>query len=438
MAESEKKVRNQHRSKFHVNYWRSAVFRLQPGGCWWAQLQHRGRRQKFSLDTRVKAAAAARALYVYKQLQAGKSWDEAFATFRPEIVRRDPMTVGDLLDELSEKVDPNKLRGYAVAFRKIVSDIFKIDDGKAKFDYRSGGRQRWIDKVHAVRLADLTPERVQRWKIDFLKRAGDNPIRLRSARISVNSFLRRAKSLFSPELTKHLTHVPSSPFADIKFEPRQSQRYFSTINVEQLTSAATKELAAADPPAFLVFLLALGAGLRRLEIDRLEWSAFQWDKNTIHIGPTAHFDVKTEHSLGDIPIDDELMSIFRGYHAKAKSNFVIESPTAWRKGAMSDGYRAEKIFDRLIEWLRGQGITAKKPLHTLRKEFGSQLCAKAGIYVASRMLRHADIAITAQHYLDQPRQATSGLGALLKTANDGKIVPIEEETCSGIAEMRRR
>lgn len=43
------------------------------------------------------------------------------------------------------------------------------------------------------------------------------------------------------------------------------------------------------------------------------------------------------------------------------------------------------------------GITAIKPLHELRKEFGSQLCAKYGIYAASRMLRHADIAITAQH-----------------------------------------
>ncbi len=58
-------------------------------------------------------------------------------------------------------------------------------------------------------------------------------------------------------------------------------------------------------------------------------------------------------------------------------------------------------------------MTAIKPLHELRKEFGSQVCAKYGIFAASRMLRHADIAITAQHYLDQKERVTIGMGNLL-------------------------
>ena len=37
-----------------------------------------------------------------------------------------------------------------------------------------------------------------------------------------------------------------------------------------------------------------------------------------------------------------------------------------------------------------RAVTALKPLHELRQEFVSQLCAKYGIYAASRMLRHAD------------------------------------------------
>jgi len=58
-----------------------------------------------------------------------------------------------------------------------------------------------------------------------------------------------------------------------------------------------------------------------------------------------------------------------------------------------------------------KGVTAVKPLHELRKEFGSQLCAKYGTYAASRMLRLADIAITAQHYLDQKERVTVGMGS---------------------------
>jgi hypothetical protein len=72
--------------------------------------------------------------------------------------------------------------------------------------------------------------------------------------------------------------------------------------------------------------LALGAGLRRIEIDSLEWSVFRWNQNVIRIEPTEHFDLKTEHSIGDVSVDPELMSVFRGYAARARSNFVIETP----------------------------------------------------------------------------------------------------------------
>jgi len=42
-----------------------------------------------------------------------------------------------------------------------------------------------------------------------------------------------------------------------------------------------------------------------------------------------------------------------------------------------------------------------------------------------------DIAITAAHYIDRPGQATSGLGALLKAAQDEKIIALEEQSLSG-------
>jgi hypothetical protein len=93
--------------------------------------------------------------------------------------------------------------------------------------------------------------------------------------------MRRAKSLFAPAAVKHLSvELPTPlPFTGIKFEPLQSMRYRSTIETEALTKKARKELAKDDPDAFLAFLLALGVGLRRIEIDRLGWDAFRWNKN---------------------------------------------------------------------------------------------------------------------------------------------------------------
>ena len=58
-------------------------------------------------------------------------------------------------------------------------------------------------------------------------------------------------------------------------------------------------------------------------------------------------------------------------------------------------------------------MTAFKPLHELRNEFGSQVCAKYGIYAASRMLRHTDIRVTTEHYLDMKERTPIGLGNLL-------------------------
>jgi hypothetical protein len=67
----------------------------------------------------------------------------------------------------------------------------------------------------------------------------------------------------------------------------------------------------------------------------------------------------------------------------------------------------------LAGWLKRCGITSDKPIHVLRKEYGSQICARYGIFVASKALRHADIHITSQHYLDQNTNAKPGLGFML-------------------------
>ena len=222
-------------SKKLVTHWEKAIYRRRPGGNFWCRIQHAGRREQFTLRTPIKHVAAQRARDLYLAVIT-EGWDAALAKLKPELapVARDRSTIGEFLDELKATADirPKTLEGYAVALRKIVSDAFKIDGGREKFDYRKGGRQRWIERIHAIRLSELTPKRMQQWKRDFLDRAGDDPIRGRAARISVNSFLRRAKSLFAPDAVKHLTiQLPSPlPFEGVRFEPRQSQRYFSTID----------------------------------------------------------------------------------------------------------------------------------------------------------------------------------------------------------------
>ena len=96
--------------------------------------------------------------------------------------------------------------------------------------------------------------------------------------------------------------------------------YRSGFNVEALLESAREELATEKPEQWKIFLLGAMAGLRRNEIDKLPWSAFRWEEGVIHIATTEYFRPKSLASENDIPVDPELMEIFRGYHARAQGS----------------------------------------------------------------------------------------------------------------------
>jgi len=162
----------------------------------------------------------------------------------------------------------------------------------------------------------------------------------------------------------------------------------------------------------MIFLLAVTSGLRRKEIDLLEWPSFRFKDNVIRIEPTQFFHPKSQDSIAEIQIDSEIMAIFRQYHAKAKGTFVIPSGHPPKTISRGDYYRCESHFDRLNAWLRTKGVNTQKPLHTLRKEYGSLINKAHGIHAASKALRHADISVTNNFYTDSRAQVTPGLGKL--------------------------
>jgi integrase len=175
-----------------------------------------------------------------------------------------------------------------------------------------------------------------------------------------------------------------------------------------------------DPERLKMFLLAVMAGLRRKEIDLLEWKSLRWPKNVIRIEPTEFFHPKSEHSVDDVEVDPELMEILRGFHARASGPFVIEAPGRPAKRVDWQYYRCDSIFDSLTAWLREKGVRTQRPLHTLRKEFGSLVRQAHGIHAASKALRHGSLSVSSQFYVESRKRATSGLGALLISPLAGK------------------
>lgn len=388
-------------------------------GSFGCRIQAQGRREFFPLRTSNKSAAATKAARIYTDV-AALGWDAAIAKHRPDEKRTKGALTGDLIREASALADvrPATLAANVSAFRRIVASVAKIDATKGRFARCGDGRGAWLAAVDAVPLEKVTPAAVEAWKLAFVaSRSANDENKARSARNTANATLRSAKSLFSKRLLRFITQrleLPSPlPFDGVEFFPRQSMRYVSTIDVKKIIAQAGTELATTDSEAFKAFILCLFAGLRRNEADKLRWSSVDLGAGFIRIEAHEHFAPKAETSLAEIPLDADVIPILRGMKAKSpKAEYVLEgvSPKTsltWRP------YRADETFARLGAWLKAQGVKSRTPLHTLRKEAGSLICQSSGLFAASRFLRHADVAITAQHYAAQKDRVTIGLGSFL-------------------------
>lgn len=430
-------VKSPRPSRASVAYWRDRVYRPKTKkgelcANYGAMVCYQRRREYFNLHTPNKDAAAQRAVRIFRFL-ADKGWNETLIEFKPAKAvnpKNLPDTVGALIEtaiELSSARAQSK-NGYAKAFRRIVTEIEGIESG-GRYDGMGGGNEKWKKRVDSVPLSRITPDKVQSWKNRFLESAGDDAVARRSRVSTFNGILGNCKSLFSRKFIHFLRErvaLPDSlPFDGITKEKGPALRYRSKIDAQAIVEKATEELAKSNPEALKIILLAGVCGLRRSEIDYLLWDAFDFSSRELHIENSMYHQLKSEDSAGVVDLDDNLTAIFRGFFASAEGEFVIESEGAVKRRAGSGSYRCGPHWRFVIAWLRENGVKAQKPVHELRKEIGSLIAAEHGIYAASRYLRHSDIRITTQYYVDKKRRVTPALSASLRL--EKKIVPIASE-----------
>ena len=183
-----------------------------------------------------------------------------------------------------------------------------------------------------------------------------------------------------------------------------------------MLQTAVNELALDRTEELKAFLLGLTLGLRRREIDLLQWQSFDFVAGTLRIMPTKWYQLKTNESAAALPVEPEILELFRGWRVRAMSEFVLESDRPPRS-LDYEYYRCEPTFKALVEWLRSKGVQGNKPLHTLRKLYGSALADLHGLHAASSGLRHADIRTTSAFYADRRVKVTPGFGSAISGAS---------------------
>ena len=404
-------------NKGDARYWeRRVAFHVPASRSYSVQIQYAGERRWLGLGTGNRKDAAALALKLYHDVRAN-GWEVVMRRRRGDpAAKKVNVSVGEYTQAVAARslFTPKTLQSYAQALRKIAGDI-------------TGETKR--EKRDAVKLRTLTPEKIEAWRIEFIRRKATDPLREKSARISAGSFLLRARALFSAETVariRDLVEIPEPiPFSGVKVETVPAPRYRATFDMASLLESARQELATSRPAEFKIFLLGAMAGLRRNEIDSLPWTAFQWNDGIIRIETTAHYRPKSHNSEGDVRVDPELIELFRGYYARRQSDFVIESNSPPPPFDAPYGvYRCQDHMRALLGWLRSKGVVSKTPLHTLRKEFGSQINARYGLLAASEQLRHGGIAVTARHYVENRSRAVLGFGHLL-APGERTIIPMD-------------
>jgi len=424
---------------------------------WSVRVAHGGRREQFNLHTPNAEAASVRALKIYRVI-IGAGWDAAIAEFKPDTKAAIKLeapeaasvaTIGELITVATRLSSARRqsLDTYAKALRRIATGVLAVKGGKSG---PKQGTDAWRQMIDATPLDRITPASVLAWKNAFLKSAA-NPQERNSAVVTVNSLLRNSKALLSKRIRpfidrrlieaqqaedeKTLYDLPESDrgivlprrlwFESVPMEKEPSMRYHSTIDAGTILRAAMEELAPEQPEVFKALILTLICGLRRSEADAMQWAQVDLEAGALEIMDTEHRALKSADSAGKIALDAEVVALLRGFKTKTESPFILETPKLARKSFnehSSRTYRCDATHTALLKWLRKNGVNGKQPIHTMRKEVGSVIATRDGIFAAKTFLRHSDIRMTAKIYADSKELVSSGLGALLAPSDDKVVV----------------
>ena len=314
------------------------------------RVQCRKRREWFGLGADLDAGVKlAREIDQHLRLHG---WEATRKRFKPAFEsEQSDLTVGAYIDLVAKhgQLQPTTLYGYAALFRRIVGTIRGIKF--AGSDKYAGGPMpsKWRLAVDKVMLTAIKPEQVMEWRDHYVARHPmGSPERTRVEH-TANSFVRNARSLFAKRVLKRvLTKCPNLalptplPFEGVELLPERESDFFYTseVDAKQLIEDAFKELSGNQ---LIIFILAIGAGLRRNEIDKLPWAHVDLPGGVITVAPTKYGRLKSDSSVGRIQLEPRFAEKMRQHAAANRGEFVLSSP--YRPRSQSRPFRA-RVEDR--------------------------------------------------------------------------------------------
>ncbi len=399
-------------AKSSVDYWKDRVRpRTLKDGTetpeFYLRVKEGGRDAWICLDTANRAEAARKARNHWVKI-AAQGLDAVLAELRPDKRPDRVCTVGEYLAAARTlaKVKPRVFVQYERALRRLVAAVFDMPSPPERFYHKGAAVVEWRAKIDAVRLDRLSPATVEAWRVGFINAAPDE-LKRKARAVTVASYIRNAKGAFARKIVSGVASAaegraalvlpPVLPFAGVT-AAATTRRFKPQTTALALYEAAMEDLKG-TPDLLTAFVLLICGGLRRGEADLLPWAHVDLEGGKISIAATAHFTPKTEEGERTVKLPPPVVAFLRARRqAEPRAAFVLHG-VAPKSQAKVVAYRAH-AWAPLTAWLRGKGVTARAPLHELRKHSGSLVYAVGGIEAARRHLGHRKVTTTSASYLD--------------------------------------
>ncbi len=198
--------------------------------------------------------------------------------------------------------------------------------------------------------------------------------------------IRASKSIFKVSALAYYQtrNIPlENPFKGMELVTPTIQQYIPISRElrEAIWNDCQTEL---KPHDAMVVILALGAGMRRTEIEsmKIPWVTVQKESVTITIKEDGEFKPKVNET-GVVTIPLEIYNLLLKLRGDSDSEYFI--PADSKHSARG---RLQQRLRGINSWLKKKGITEKKALHALRKEYGSFIAKSQSILAAAKSLRN--------------------------------------------------
>src|ERR1039457_1313139 len=129
--------------------------------------------------------------------------------------------------------------------------------------------------------------------------------------------------------------------------------YTPRTDANQLIEPAFKELSGNE---LITFVLAIGAGLRRNEIDKLPWTHLDLPAGVVTVARANYHRLKSDSSVGKIQLEPRFAEKLRQHAAENRGEFVLTSPNPPRADSARRYYRCKTDFTALCARLKTKGI----------------------------------------------------------------------------------